>query len=187
MQRNSLFIQKNKLKDYLPSRLHLYYFARLIENKLGKNIEVKFPNIFKAIEQYGICTEKEYPYDVNKVNNLPEIQTEKINIIHGVLHEDIYCIKKQLSKGVPVLFTFDIFSNFLTDTVKQTGYVKMPLHKERPIGKISSAIYGYRNSSNCFICMNNNGVEWGEKGFFYLPYEYVSKYAYNFYSIDLTL
>jgi C1A family cysteine protease len=33
--------------------------------------------------------------------------------------------------------------------------------------------------------MNSLGSEWGEKGFFYVPYEYMSKYGYDFWTITL--
>jgi hypothetical protein len=181
------FLMKQKnMKDFLPSRLYLYYFSRLIENKLENNREVKFRNIFKAIKNYGICSEKDYQYDFAKVNDKPNIVgTTEINFRYTLIKEDIHEIKIYLNKNLPIVFNFDIFTNFYNEDVSKTGYIKMPKHKERPIGKSSATIYGYRNSSKSFICMNNIGNEWGDRGFFYLPYEYVKKYAYDFYVLTI--
>ena len=175
---------KKSLNFNLPSRLYLYYFTRLIENKLEKNLEVKVKNIFKCINTYGICFEKEYPYDITKVDIKPEIKSINFDIKYKLLNEDINEIKEYLNNNIPIIFTFDIFSNFNSDKVINTGIVKMPKKKERPIGTLTCAIYGYRSSTKSFICMNNFGNMWGEKGFFYLPYKYVTNYAYNFYVID---
>ena len=178
-------MKKKSINNFLPSRLYLYYFTRLIENKLDKNLEVKVKNIFKCINQYGICLEKEYPYDILNFNIKPEIKNTEFNIKYFLLDENINIIKEQLLNKIPVIFTFDIFSKFNSEKVKRTGIIKMPKNKERPIGKLTCAIYGFRDSTKSFICMNNIGNEWGERGFFYLPFKYVKKYAYNFYIIDI--
>jgi hypothetical protein len=178
-------MKKKSINNYLPSRLYLYYFTRLIENKLDKNLEVKVKNIFKCINTYGICLEKDYSYDISKVNIKPEIDNFDFSINYKLINEDINEIKEYLINNIPVIFTFDIFLKFNSEKVSKTGIIKMPKNKERPIGKLTCAIYGFRNSTKTFICMNNIGNEWGERGFFYLPYKYVKKYAYNFYIIDI--
>lgn len=178
-------MNKKSINNFLPSRLYLYYFTRLIENKLDKNLEVKVKNIFKCINQYGICLEKEYPYDILNFNIKPEIKNIEFNIKYFLLDENINIIKEQLLNNIPVIFTFDIFSEFNSEKVKKTGIIKMPKKKERPIGNLTCSIYGFRDSTKSFICMNNIGNEWGERGFFYLPFKYVKKYAYNFYIIDI--
>ena len=77
------------------------------------------------------------------------------------------------------------YESFDDEIVKTKGVVSMPKKNERILGHITVSIYGYRNSSKTFICMNSVGKEWGERGFFYLPYKYITKYCYDFWIINI--
>ena len=72
-------------------------------------------------------------------------------------------------------------------------YIKYELLNNRPVLielKVTkfynvqyTTIYGYRSSVDCFICMHTKGKSWGDKGYFYLPYKHVKKYAKNLFAI----
>ena len=47
----------------------MYYFSRLLSNNLNQNVKVNYVDIFNSINTYGICSEKDYKYDINKIND----------------------------------------------------------------------------------------------------------------------
>jgi hypothetical protein len=179
------FLLKKKNDDFQPSILYMYYFSRLISNNLNQN-EVKFLDIFKSIKMYGFCSEKEYKYDIQKINDKPEIKGNyKYNLEFYKVNKNINDIKKTLIDGKPILLSCKIFKQFTSNEANDYGKIILPKICEKNIDIISCCIYGYRNSNKTFICMYNIGNNWGEKGFFYLPFDYVKKYSCELYTIDL--
>ena len=49
----------------------------------------------------------------------------------------------------------------------------MPLPRQNPIGGHCVVLMGYDDGSRHFIVRNSWGPDWGDKGYFYMPYEYV--------------
>jgi len=62
----------------------------------------------------------------------------------------------------------------MTDNVTRTGIVPIPNANEKPIGGHAAMAVGYDDSKECLIVRNSWGTSWGEKGYFYLPYWYVT-------------
>lgn len=50
----------------------------------------------------------------------------------------------------------------------------MPKHYERPIGAHALTLVGYDDKTEQFKFANSWGPHWGDKGFGYLPYDYVA-------------
>ena len=184
-------LRKNGEKEFQPSRLFIYYFTRAIEGTIKEDTGVEIRNVMKAIKRNGVCSEIELPYDINNFTNKPSehlIESAKkdhYEIKYYSVKNKTRSIKTALCNGFPVIFGFEVYSSFESEEVSLTGIVPMPdLEKEDFLGGHCVVIYGYRDSSNTFICMNSWGKSWGEKGFFYLPYEYVSKYGYDLWTIN---
>jgi C1A family cysteine protease len=62
--------------------------------------------------------------------------------------------------------------------VAKTGLVPMPRPGEKSQGGHCVLIVGYDQTKKWFICRNSWGVNWGDKGYFYLPYEFVENPNY---------
>jgi len=140
-------------EDFKISRLYLYYY-------LKNNITLK--NTLNFIKENGVCSEKEYPYDMSKIDITPNIKELKyFKLDFKPVKNKVKYIKYELINNRPVLV--ELNKNFYNIDC--------------------TVIYGYRSSINCFICMNSSGKEWGERGFFYLPYNHVKKHSSNLYSI----
>lgn len=176
------WLRKQGKIEYQPSRLYMYYFGRLLDNNTEYDSGVCLKKLFKGIEKFGICSEKNWPYDIDKFNIKPDSDIPKENINNFKYYSvknNINELKLILSYGYPIICMLNFFDNNSSSEI-----IEFPKNKKNKKFKTIS-IYGYRNSSNMFICMNSVGTEWGEKGFFYVPYKYMTKYGYDFYTITL--
>lgn len=74
-----------------------------------------------------------------------------------------------------IVFGIQVYSSFESESVAKTGMVPMPnLSKDEYLGGHAVMIVGYNDHMNCFIVRNSWGSSWGDHGYFYLPYSYVS-------------
>jgi len=126
-----------------------------------KNLDLE--NVLKFIKQKGVCSEQDWSYDIAKIDTKPDIKELKyFNLDFKSVKNKIKYIKYELLNNRPILVE-------LNKKFYNINY---------------TTIYGYRSSINCFIFMNSAGKEWGERGFFYIPYKHVKKYSKNLFSIN---
>jgi len=170
-----------ELKDKVPyvelSRLFLYYVTRSLEGTTRYDSGCYIRDVVKALTKFGICQESFCPYDIKQYTKKPsqvaydDGATRKctsylrVNGMNG--------IRDCLASGYPIIFGFTVYSSFETDTVAETGVVPLPKRRESVLGGHCVLLVGYDDLNGWFICQNSWGVEWGDKGFFYLPYTYL--------------
>jgi C1A family cysteine protease len=108
--------------------------------------------------------------------------------------EIIRKVKTYLSKGHPAMFGFTVYNSM--EQAESTGKIPFPSPKERIEGGHAVVVVGYddktkiRNkygkieTTGALLIRNSWGKEWGEKGYGWLPYEYISRgLAEDFWSI----
>lgn len=135
----------------------------------------------KCISRYGACQESVWPYNVGKFCELPPLtafQASKLfnNFIYTAVAQDLNSLKTCLTtKQVPIIFGFVVYSSFMTSAVAANGIVPMPnTTKEAVVGGHCTNIVGYDDTKQWFICANSWGTGWGDKGYFYMPYAYIT-------------
>lgn len=69
---------------------------------------------------------------------------------------------------------FSVYDSFETLAVENTGLVPYPASNESLLGGHAVMIVGYDDSTQRFTCQNSWGKKWGDRGFFYMPYAYLS-------------
>jgi len=73
----------------------------------------------------------------------------------------------------PVVFGISVYESFESEKVAKTGIVPLPENTERMLGGHAIVLVGYDNEKKLFIFRNSWGEQWGDKGYGYLPFEYV--------------
>ncbi len=172
-------LMKQKLPDFMPSRLFVYYNTRAMEGTATQDSGCMIRDAVKSVNSLGVCPEKEWPYDITKFAQKPLSQCYKDALKHKTVKyqsviQDLNHIKSALASGFPVVFGFAVYESFESDAVAKTGIVPMPLPTERSLGGHSVSIVGYDDSKQMFIVRNSWGTNWGDKGYFYQPYQYVT-------------
>jgi C1A family cysteine protease len=94
-------------------------------------------------------------------------------------------MKGCLASGYPFVFGFTVYSSFEGAKVAQSGIVPMPGSAEKPIGGHAVLAVGYDDDTREFLVRNSWGPGWGIKGYFKMPYAYLTapKLATDFWTI----
>ena len=164
---------------FCPSRLFIYYNERKIENSVSEDAGAAISDGVICVHTVGVVDEKKWPYDISKF----AVQPPKQLYAEAKKHEssqykriaqDLNQLKTCLHKGYPVIFGMEVFESFESDEVAKTGVVPMPGANDQSVGGHAILQCGYDDSKQCFIVRNSWGSGWGDKGYFYLPYKYVT-------------
>lgn len=170
---------KQGKENFIPSRLFIYYNTRVIEGTVNSDAGATMRNTMKSLVDSGTCPETKWVYNISKFATKPTFccyQIAKNNQVLQYLRvtHDLNEIKTCLALGYPVAFGMMLFESFMTQTVADTGNAIMPLPNESAIGGHAVLAVGYDNAKNCLIMRNSWNTSWGDKGYFYLPYEYIT-------------
>lgn len=170
---------KQGIPDFMPSRLFVYYNTRVLEGTVNSDSGVSLRDVLKTMTDDGVCPEsmwgygkcfKKKPSDDCYITAKDNQVIEYLRVTHS-----LYEIKLCLAEGHPAVFGMMLYESFMSDTVTKTGIIPMPnLSTESALGGHAVKAVGYDDSKNCLIVKNSWGKYWGDKGYFYLPYEYVT-------------
>lgn len=86
----------------------------------------------------------------------------------------INTIKNMIYNGYPVIFGFDVYKSFKNITSERPVMPKPDIANEELLGGHAVVIVGYNDCSKWFIIRNSWGSKWGLKGYYYLPYSYLT-------------
>lgn len=172
-----------------PSRLFIYYNERELEHTIDEDAGAIISNGVTTLKQHGVCYEQlpepRWPYDIKKYKIKPTIECYKLASNNKILKAKVLAqsldqLKMALVEGNPIVFGFEVYSGI--DLVDKSGKLSMPDDKQEYLGGHAVAIVGYDESHKHFIVRNSWGEHWGDKGYFYMPYDYVlsSKLASDF-------
>jgi C1A family cysteine protease len=168
-----------KKSDVLPSRLFLYYNERKIEGTVSYDSGATLRDGMKSIVNDGICTEQYWPYDIYKYNveppsNCYENATKNKALQYTRLYQQLSQLQTCLANGFPFVFGIKVYDSFESKEVQTTGIVPMPnITSERFLGGHALMAIGYDVEKKYFIIRNSWGVEWGDNGYCYIPFDYL--------------
>lgn len=169
---------------YMGSRLFLYYNERMLENTIPDDQGAFLSDGIKCMERYGICPETQWPYVISQFAVKPPVEcyTEALKY-HVVSSSNIPCtlggMKHSLADGFPFVVGIKIYASFESAEVARTGIVPMPKPNEDCFGGHAVLVCGYDDAKQMFIVRNSWGPYWGDCGYFYLPYNYLSNPSYS--------
>jgi C1A family cysteine protease len=79
-----------------------------------------------------------------------------------------------LAEGYPFAFGFTVYDSFESDRVAKTGVLNMPKPDETVMGGHAVLAVGYDDGQKRFIVRNSWRDDWGKKGYFTMPYDYLA-------------
>jgi C1A family cysteine protease len=83
-------------------------------------------------------------------------------------------LKGCLASGFPFVFGFTCYESFEGEKVAKTGILPMPGSSEKVVGGHAVLCVGYDDKARMFTIRNSWGTSWGLKGYFKMPYSYLT-------------
>ena len=129
--------KKQKLKDFMPSRLFLYYNERVLIKTVNSDSGAFIRDGIKSLNTTGICPEREWKYDINKFTVKPpqkcytDALKATIKSYQRLTNTNLPQLQSCLSEGFPFVFGFTVYESFESQQVAKTGILPMPTAKRK--------------------------------------------------------
>lgn len=178
---------KDKQRDgyyFMLSRLFHYWQERFIEGTVDYDSGAYIRDGMKVLQQIGCATESYFPYNQPDYKKTPSVAANdnaplhKIDKYYRIMTKEQ--LKAELVAGNPVVVGMTIYESFDSQSVRDNGVVPMPnTAKEYVLGGHAMLIVGYRqiNGQDYMIVRNSWGVNWGDKGHCYIPFDFIGRYV----------
>ena len=189
--------KKQKLADFVPSRLFIYYNERVMEHSVGIDAGAMIRDGIKSVGKQGACPETEWTYDDTEADPQTSIwppgakpaqkppkacyrHAKKFQALnYQRVNRSLGQMKGCLADGFPFVLGFTVYRAFVSAKVAQTGILNLPAPGEpganpdgSPAGHAVLAV-GYDDAQQRFIVRNSWGKKWGMQGYFTMPYAYL--------------
>lgn len=135
----------------------------------------------KALRLFGVPPEIHWKYSTKNYDIEPTayvyslaqsfqaLQYRRVDV-HGISGSDLLAaVRRNLSQGHPMAFGFTTFQSLQNDSV-----VPFPSPSEKADGGHAVLAVGYDDSKGCVRFKNSWGATYGDAGYGWLPYQYIT-------------
>ena len=189
--------KKSMLTDFMPSRLFIYYNERAMEHTTDQDAGAQIRDGIKSVVKLGVPPESDWPYSENlsvvtekpKALAYTDALQHKVIAYHRISGRTssgaLALMKSCLADGYPFVFGFTVYAYFESDKMAKSGVLPMPKKGEEIVGGHAVMAAGYDDKKKAVLVRNSWGTDWGIKGYFWMPYDYISssKLASDFWTI----
>ena len=165
--------------DFMPSRLFIYFNERVMEGTVDTDAGAMIRDGIKSVAKLGVCTENSWPYDIAAFADKPGAACFKEALKHQAvvyrsIPQQLNQLQGCLATGIPFVFGFSVYESFESAEVARSGVVNMPGPGEKQIGGHAVVAVGYDTAAQRFTVRNSWGKNWGQKGYYTMPFAYVT-------------
>jgi C1A family cysteine protease len=161
-------------KQTAVSRLFIYYNERALEDSVAEDEGAVIADGIKVLKRYGACEERTWPFHPDRLEDKPHAKAYAEGKGHEIdqaatVAVDLHAMRHCLAEGYPFVFGLDI-DDFEPDA---RGFLKRPTSK-KDLGGHAMCCVGYDDTKKVFIIRNSWGPDWGDKGYGYVPYAWMT-------------
>jgi C1A family cysteine protease len=161
----------------IGSRLFIYYNERAIEGTVRSDSGAVIRDGVKSLGKLGVCDETLWPYVPARFRRKPSAkcytQAKKHLVSEYVRLQSLDDMLDCLAAGFPFVFGFTVYEAFESDAVARTGVLNMPKKGEQVLGGHAVLAVGYDLAAERLLVRNSWGADWGQHGYFTMPFGYV--------------
>jgi C1A family cysteine protease len=183
------YYEKKAAGEHLDaSRLFLYKVTRNLLHWTG-DTGAYLRTTMKAMRLFGVPPEEYYAYDVARFDDEPEaflyafaanykaLVYTRLDLAGTDKDDLLRQIKRLLRNGFPSMFGFTVYSSLYG---AEQGRIPYPREGDKVVGGHAVVAVGYDNDleigedTGALLIRNSWGTDWGEDGYGWLPYKYVT-------------
>lgn len=171
-------MDKKNGKNLDVSRLFIYYYERLLEGTVNYDSGAYIRDGIRAVYNYGAPIENLWPYNISKFRTVPTTaaitDAAKRKVTSYQRADNFLAVIDAITAGYPVIVGFSVYSSFESASVARTGVMPYPdTSREKLLGGHAVLIVGYDKTNSTFIVRNSWGTNWGDRGYFYMPFRVI--------------
>ncbi|WP_445174909.1 C1 family peptidase [Microcoleus sp.] len=190
------FARKARDEYTCVSPLFLYKVARNLMNSTG-DVGASVRETMKTMVAFGVPPEKYWSYEEDKFDEEPPafcysyaqsyktlkyFCLDRPNFTKEIL---LFQIQAVLAADFPCIFGFTVYGSIYNEENVSSGCIPYPGKGDQVIGGHTVLAVGYDNykeikhsdgkgkSRGALLIRNSWGIEWGKKGYGWLPYDYI--------------
>ena len=159
------------------SRLFIYYNQRLWMNQVRQDAGASLRDGIRVLHRLGVPHEKMWPYTFDNLAVQPPESVYRAAYDHRItdyckVPVDLDSLRGCLAGGIPVAFGTHVWSYF--SDLGPDGMLRMPRAGDKGEGRHAMLAVGYCDRAEVFIVRNGWGADWGNSGYCYVPYKYLT-------------
>lgn len=163
---------------FLASRMFLYYNTRrhiMGVRDLAADCGSNLRDTCKALAKFGVCHEDAWPYTPRLLGREPPPHVYHAarctpRCTYESVPQTLRHMLPCLARHHPILMGMVIFSN--VRRVHAHGKLPMPQPGDAVLGTHAVLVCGFDLDTRHFAALNCWGGAWGDRGLFYIPFEY---------------
>ena len=169
----------NETPKFVPSRLFIYYNERAAEGTINEDAGAEIRSGIKAVNKMGFPDESLWPYIESKFKKRPAAAAYKNALLYKSVeyyrlnNKNIIELKTCLASGFPFVFGFTVY-NTIEQADTNGGIIPLPTVNDKTDGGHAVVCCGYDDSKKMFIIHNSWGTDVGDKGYYYMDYNYLT-------------
>jgi C1A family cysteine protease len=173
--------KKANLAEFTPSRLFIYFNERTMEGTVNSDSGAQIRDGIKSVATLGAPPESDFPYNIAAFTQKPPGNAysdakQHLIVLYQRLIQELGTLKGCLASGFPFVFGFTCYESFEGEAVAKSGILPMPGSSEKMVGGHAVLCVGYDDASQQFLVRNSWGPAWGIKGYFKMPYAYLTNH-----------
>lgn len=172
------------------SRLFVYYNSRLLDNAVNEDAGAYIRDGMRAVQKFGICSEKLWPYDIKKFKVKPNEECYADGLSRTITSyqslETIDDILHAVNDNKPVVIGVTVYDSF-DNVSKNNPVIRPPTDREKYSGGgHAMTIVGYDLTKKQFLVKNSFGTDWGDRGYGWIPFDYAEAEGFETWVFDIS-
>lgn len=172
-------LKRNCMKADPLSANFIYFIGRKWDSTQNADLGSYLQGCAEAVRAYGACLEDVWPNDPERIMEDPFVDAWADAYSRRIfsparIEMGLDIFKRFLDAQYPIACVAYIFEGFRYPGNNRQNFVPMPKPDHAPEELHSIVITGYDDDQECFRIRNSWGESWGEKGYAWIPYEYLT-------------
>ncbi|MDR3463369.1 MAG: C1 family peptidase [Beijerinckiaceae bacterium] len=180
------WIRKATKKPQHISRLFVYYNARWRAGTQDSDSGCAIQLALEGLQKFGACAETAWPSNPELLTQRPGAEAYRDGApyrVHDMAQVPLKpeAWKQALAEGKPIIFGLAVFDSF-AGCASRGGVVPMPAPNDVPrkAHRVHAmCAVGYNELERVFIVRNSWGEAFGDKGYCYIPFDYLLNPKFN--------